>query len=938
MILKNGLLVIIAVLSFSSFAAASYPPPVGLWKFDDPGNLLLAAIGLNLSQARTHTAIAGMDAGDGAVVDPVGSYYSCTHGIVPTGGHAYVNDWSLMLDVKIPTASLGKWMSFFQTNMTNSNDGDCFVALNGTIGLSETGYSSNSLIAETWYRIIISVSNSNFYRIYVDGMLWLDGTPQPIDGRFSLGPKILLFADENGEDATVYCTNIALWNQALTGQHALSLGRAAPSMTATSSAGLNLLANPSAELSVSDWTIADGFDWQATDMTGWHFPHTGNYYFTPGRAASAEIHQTIDLAFIADAIDNGVAVAGIEGYIGGYDNDEGRILVEYLDGNETLLSTVDSGWILGASLADWTHLCLPDTNGLAIPFGTRSVRYRLLAQRFGGPDCQTFFDDLVFEYRLVPPGGSDPAVPSVSVPISGAVGATIEVILSAASADTSEVAYQIDWGSETGLWSVLQPWGLAYNVQHSWPVRGTYAIRARTRDSNDRISEWSEPLSITISGDAAGVFKSLPYLQNVTQDSMTIAWETDRIVKPTVEWGLTTGYGNQRSGLCIDAGSGVYFCKVRIPALAAQTTYHYRAHNGSTISADATFTTAPNEDTPFTFAVWGDSQQVARRLSGDPTHPECSVAMFSDMASKADIAVSVGDVVDYLTYDWYASTFRTYACNILGKQKPFSVAFGNHDEPETSLVHRAVQNSGMGSFSFNYGNAHFTCVSFSQLNDGTFASDGHISSLPLDWIEQDLASDEAQDATWRFLFIHVPPYCERWFDGSSLMQAHLVPLLNQYNVQICFSGHTHEYERGQLNGTFYVITGVCSYLDIVEPITENWPFMTVGGAQNIPGLPDGGGLIHGWTEVQINGTELNLNMHAYNLNGTYRGVIDTIHFALSDFTMDGRVDIADLAELAEVWLNSGQRLSRDIADRKNKIIDMNDLAELSLYWQFQGQY
>jgi predicted phosphodiesterase len=308
------------------------------------------------------------------------------------------------------------------------------------------------------------------------------------------------------------------------------------------------------------------------------------------------------------------------------------------------------------------------------------------------------------------------------------------------------------------------------------------------------------------------------------------------------------------------------------------------------------------------------------------------------MATNADMAVSVGDIVQTSSYSYYTNAFRPYACNILGKQKPFFVAFGNHDEPSTSIVHKAVQNSGMSSFSFNYGNAHFTCINYSDCIKGTLPSDGHISSLPLAWIQQDLSSPDAQNATWRFLFIHVPVYCERWFDGSSIMQTYLVPLMNQYNVQVCFSGHTHEYERGMLNGTFYVITGCCSYLDVVESVTEDWPFMTVGGAQDIPGLPWGGGLMHSWTEIDIDGTELNLVQHGYNLNGTYYGVMDTIHFALSDFNMDKNINALDLAKLAEVWLDAGQYSKYDLVDRSGKTVNMKDFAEFADYWFFAGEF
>jgi predicted phosphodiesterase len=364
------------------------------------------------------------------------------------------------------------------------------------------------------------------------------------------------------------------------------------------------------------------------------------------------------------------------------------------------------------------------------------------------------------------------------------------------------------------------------------------------------------------------------------------------------------------------------------------------ARNGSTVSTDGTFKTAPNEDKPFTFGVWGDSQQVPQRLNNDPTdHPECATAIFTDMRDNVDMAVSVGDVVDDSSYGLFTSAFRPYVCNILGKQKPVAIAFGNHDNPGTSLIHKAFQNSGMHSFSFNYGNAHFTCIDYSDCVKGTMPLDNsEISSLPLNWVQQDLSSDDAQNATWRFLFIHVPPYCERWFDGSNLMQTYLVPLMNQYNVQMCFSGHTHEYERGMLNGTFYVISGCCSYLDINEHYLKDWPFMTVGGYQNIPGLPEGGGLIHGWTEVQIDGTELNLIQHAYELNGTPHADIDNIHFALSDFNTDKNVDTLDLSSLAENWLTEGQYSKYDLVDRSEKKIDMKDFAAFADYWFFNGQF
>ncbi|OHB53859.1 MAG: hypothetical protein A2Y10_00310 [Planctomycetes bacterium GWF2_41_51] len=922
--------IVVFALSFNAFA--SYPQPAGLWQFNDSTNLTFATLGSNLIEYGSHSAVVGINANDGAVSDPLGSYYRCSHALAANGGGVYVNEWSVLMDIKVPASSIGHWASLYQTNMTNSNDGDCFVnASNRTIGVADTGYTRNAINSDTWYRIIISVDNGSFYRIYINGSPWT-GATQAIDGRFALDPQILFFADDNGDDYTIICTNLAIWGQAITDAQALELGNAYNNIVIDANAhvGVNKLQNPSGENEMIGWELTDGNDWQATDRTDWHWPRTNNYYFTPGKSAHSEMSQTISLGYLASEIDNGIIAAIANGYIGGGDGDKGRIVVEYLNSSQQLLNSIDSGWIEGEDSEEWTNFF---DSQFVLPAGTRFVKYRLLAERFSGTDCDAFFDDLSWEYVRVQPGNTASSTPSITGSASVSSGVSTAYTFVSTDTEAQDLSYQIDWGNEISDWSAFQASGTNHNISHTWFILGEYNVRARARDTNGAVSDWTLPYAITVTGDAAGLFLSQPFLQNPDKTAMTISWETDRPVNPTVDWGLTTSYGNNTKGLCITAGyngsTPIYICKVRISGLSPDTTYHFRARNGSTLSTDRTFTTAPNEDKPFTFAVWGDSQMVARRLIGDTPHPEIPTAMFTDMAAMTDMAVSVGDVVDNSGYYIYTNAFRPYVCDILGRQKPVSIAFGNHDEPATSLIHKIVQNSGMRSFSFNYGNAHFTCIIYSDYVNG---------SLPLSWIQQDLSSDETQNATWRFLFIHVPPYCERWFDGDIQMQTYLVPLMNQYNVQMCFSGHTHEYERGMLNGTFYVISGVCSYLDIAESISEDWPFMTVGGAQNIPGLPEGGGLMHGWTEVGIDGTELNFKMHGYNLNGTYFGVLDTINFSLSDFNMDTNVNVLDLLEMADEWLFSGQSSKYDLFDRADKIINMKDLAQFANSWMFQGQF
>lgn len=186
---------------------------VGRWTFDNPSNLLDATVGNDLLLTGTHSLVPGVNLVDQAVAIGVGSYYTCNHGIASNGGGSYVNEYSILFDIKIDNPN--QYYSFIQTNQTNSNDGDLFINPNGQIGVSATGYSGFSLKANEWYRILITVDLGSSIRFYVDGKLVLDGISQTVDGRFSLDPTLLFFADDNGEDHQIFVSQIALFNSVL---------------------------------------------------------------------------------------------------------------------------------------------------------------------------------------------------------------------------------------------------------------------------------------------------------------------------------------------------------------------------------------------------------------------------------------------------------------------------------------------------------------------------------------------------------------------------------------------------------------------------------------------------------------------------------------------------------------------------------------------------
>jgi hypothetical protein len=222
--IRKNSLCILALLLILNQAQAEIPQRSGWWKFDNASNLRKAEVGygVDLTLVGTQSAAAGPEAGNGAVLIGKGSYYKMQHQIPANGGGTFVNEYTLQYDFKVP--SLGVWHSFFQTDISNSNDGDFFINTSGNIGVAAVGYSTFKISPNEWYRMVISVKNGSHFICYLDGIPLISGNIQDVDGRFSLESLLLIFADENGEDADIYCSELAIWNQALTAGQVSELG------------------------------------------------------------------------------------------------------------------------------------------------------------------------------------------------------------------------------------------------------------------------------------------------------------------------------------------------------------------------------------------------------------------------------------------------------------------------------------------------------------------------------------------------------------------------------------------------------------------------------------------------------------------------------------------------------------------------------------------
>lgn len=210
---------------------SSWPHLKGYWKFQDAGNLTKATAGNNLILVGTHSVVPGPAYRDTAIRISIGSYYRCNHNILPNGGGDSVNRYSLMFDFKV--LNFDRWHTFFQTDSTNMNDGECFIRPNtgtnpGCIGTATTGYTPNPIMANKWYRLVISVNLDHTYRYYLNGSLVLDGDTQFVDKRFALTRSILFFADNDQEDDTIDIASVAIFDTCLTDADVARLGSIEP--------------------------------------------------------------------------------------------------------------------------------------------------------------------------------------------------------------------------------------------------------------------------------------------------------------------------------------------------------------------------------------------------------------------------------------------------------------------------------------------------------------------------------------------------------------------------------------------------------------------------------------------------------------------------------------------------------------------------------------
>ncbi len=195
----------------------------------------------------------------------------------------------------------------------------------------------------------------------------------------------------------------------------------------------------------------------------------------------------------------------------------------------------------------------------------------------------------------------------------------------------------------------------------------------------------------------------------------------------------------------------------------------------------------PAEETPYCFAVYGDSRD------GHDVHRRIAAAIAD---ARPGAVFHTGDLVDdgqdrddWETFNAITSKFR--------KATEFFPSVGNHDKGGRLYLENFDLPGNERWYSVERGGIHFTVLdTTASVEPG---SEQHVFLL------EDLA---AAKAPFLVVVTHHPPYStgRHSVDGGALA-ANLAPVFERYGVNVVFSGHDHDYERLDVNGVTYVVTG-----------------------------------------------------------------------------------------------------------------------------------
>jgi hypothetical protein len=299
-----------------------------------------------------------------------------------------------------------------------------------------------------------------------------------------------------------------------------------------------------------------------------------------------------------------------------------------------------------------------------------------------------------------------------------------------------------------------------------------------------------------------------PYLQSATPEDIWVVWETSSGSESIVDWGTSTGLGQQTSGDASTGDGSSKIHEVQLTGLLPDTRYYYQVTTGSVVSEVYDFRTPPEPEAEQSFRLlamsdmqidWSNADKFGE-IVDEGVLPFLDQETGEDLPDSLGLALVPGDLVDYgWSYYQWADHFFQPAANLLS-QVPVYPVMGNH-EADTPYFLQYFHLPDDGTEGYE---EHWYTTDYSNLRViGLDSNSDYRIQAQLDWL--DLVLYETcfdEDIDFVFAQLHHPHMSELWIDGEIDFTGDVIERLEDFSTDcgkpsLHFFGHTHGYSRGQ---------------------------------------------------------------------------------------------------------------------------------------------
>ncbi|MFV2060197.1 MAG: metallophosphoesterase [Gammaproteobacteria bacterium] len=311
-----------------------------------------------------------------------------------------------------------------------------------------------------------------------------------------------------------------------------------------------------------------------------------------------------------------------------------------------------------------------------------------------------------------------------------------------------------------------------------------------------------------------------PYLQMVGSNQATLQWQTAEPEQGVVRFGSNL---RNLKNTVVESNTDVIH-KVQLVNLKPATRYFYSVGTHQKIfkggTKDDWFVTAPIVGTATAVRFWvlGDPGDWKRGIFDvrDAAYQwlRQNPRVNKDGSSKPDLdfIITTGDNAyrSGTNKQFQKAVFAPFA-DVLRNYSYWPV-YGNHDARRWAFYNLFTfpikgELGGVASnteryYAFDYAKIHFV---FLDTTDSDLSTDSRM----LNWLKRDLHQTKQQ---WLIAVFHHPPYSKGTHDSDNPRDSwgrlvdtreNILPILEQYGVDLVLTGHSHMYERSYLINCHY---------------------------------------------------------------------------------------------------------------------------------------